>query len=246
MRVEEMTWQEYHEAIAMRIVVLPIGAIDGHGPHLPLSTDTVLANYMTRALEAQKDVLVLPAINYGKKTDPPASGGVFPGAINLRASTFMNVVLDVLQACYRHGGRRFVILNAHMVNVSPAREAADQFIDDAPDARVMVASWWDLVSEESRNAVARETGVGRHEDHHSAMVETSLTMIASPELVRNDRLSDDTAQRRARYFIVPMPDSLKTRAGVVYRASLASPEIGQRLMSEIVANLVTAVTLEMT
>jgi creatinine amidohydrolase len=246
MRAEDLTWREYHTAVATRIVVLPIGAVDAHGPHLPLSTDTILSTYMTRALQSQMDILVLPAVNYGKKTDPPASGGVFPAAISLRPSTFFNVVLDVLRACYRHGGRRFVILNAHMVNVSTAREACDQFIEDAPDARVMVASWWDLVSEDSRNEIARETGVGRHEDHHAAMVETSLTMYAAPNLVRNELLADDSISRRARYLILPVPDDLRTRSGIVYRASRASRSIGERLMTEIVANLVKAVKLEMT
>jgi creatinine amidohydrolase len=109
----------------------------------------------------------------------------------------------------------------------------------------MVASWWDLVSEDSRNAIARETGVGRHEDHHAAMVETSLMMYAAPDAVRSELLADDSIPRRARYLILPVPESLKTRTGVVYRASLATREIGERLMTEIVANLVRSVKLEM-
>jgi creatinine amidohydrolase len=164
---------------------------------------------------------------------------------NLRASTFTNIVLDVLRASYRHGARRFLLLESHKVNLGALREAVDLFIDTAPGARVMAAAWWDVVTEDSRNAIVAETGVGRQDDHHAAMVETSLVMHAAPDLVRRDLLADDSIPRRARYLILPVPDELRTKTGVVYRASAASPAIGERLMAEIVANLVAAVKLEL-
>lgn len=245
MRVAELTWREYQELVARRVLVLPIGAIDGHGPHLPLSTDTVIASYIVDALASHLDVLRLPAIPYGQRTDPPASGGQFPGVTNLRGSTLTDVVLDVLRASYRHGGRRFLILDSHMANTGAVRESVYLFLDAAPEARVMVAAWWDLVSEDTRNAIARETGVGRQDDHHAAMVETSLAMYAAPDLVRHDLIGDDSAPRRARYLVMPTPDALKTRSGVVYRVGRPSLAIGERLMTEIIANLVEAVKLEL-
>ncbi|HUZ54900.1 MAG TPA: creatininase family protein [Streptosporangiaceae bacterium] len=245
MRVEHLTWPEYRDLAAVRIVVLPIGAIDGHGPHLPLSTDTIVSTYLAHSLERHLDVLVLPTVPYGQKTDPPASGGEFPGVTNVRASTLTNVVLDVLRASYRHGARRFLILDSHKANVGAVRESADLFIDGAPGARVMAATWWDLVSEDSRNAIADETGISRQDDHHAAMVETSLMMHIAPDSVRLELLADDSLTRRARYLILPVPDSLKTRTGVVYRASRASPVIGERLVAEIVSNLIDAVKLEL-
>ncbi len=133
-----------------------------------------------------------------------------------------------------------------MANADAVRESVDVFIDGAPGARVMAAAWWDLVTEDSRNAIAAETGVGREVDHHAATVETSLVMHVAPELVRFDLLADDHIPRRARYLIRPVPDSLKTRTGVVYSASQASPAIGERLLKEIVSNLADAVKLELT
>lgn len=245
MRVADLTWPEYRGHVSSGIVVLPVGAIDGHGPHLPLSTDTVISTYLAHALEPHLDVLVLPAIPYGRRTDPPASGGEFPGVTNLRASTLTEVVLDVLRASYRHGGRRFLLLDSHMANIGPVREAVDLFIEGAPGARVMAAAWWDVVSEDTRNAIARETGVGRHDDHHAAMVETSLMMHMAPDLVRHDLVGDDSIARRVRYLVLPVPEALKTRAGTVYRASRASAEIGERLVTEMVSNLVDAVKLEL-
>jgi creatinine amidohydrolase len=105
--------------------------------------------------------------------------------------------------------------------------------------------WWDVTSEETRNEIAAETGVSRKDDHHAGMVETSLVMRIAPNLVRNELLADDSIPRRATYLILPVPESLKTRTGVVYRAGKASPAIGQRLLDEMVSNLVAAVKLEL-
>ena len=245
MRVEDSTWPEYHELVTRGIVVLPIGSIDGHGRHLPLSSDTIISTHLAHRLESHVDALVLPAIPYGLKTDPPASGGEFPGVTNLRASTLTNVVLDVLRASYRHGARRFLILDSHMANLGAVREAIYLFVEGAPDARVMSVMWWDVVSEETRNRIAEETGVSRRDDHHAAMVETSLVMYMAPASVRRDLVGDDSIPRRATYFILPVPESLKTSKGVVYRAGRASPEIGERLVNEMVSNLVDAVKLEL-
>lgn len=245
MRVAKLTWPEYRDLVSTGVVVLPMGAIDGHGPHLPLSTDTIISTYLAHRLESCFDALVLPAVPYGQKTDPPASGGEFPGVTHLRASTLTSVVLDLLRASYRHGARRFLILDSHKANVGPVRESVDLFIEGAPGARVMAATWWDLVSENTRNEIADETGVSRQDDHHAAMVESSLVMYIAPDSVRHDLLADDSIPRRARYLILPVPESLRTRSGVVYRASRASPAIGERLINEIFSNLVDAVKLEL-
>jgi creatinine amidohydrolase len=245
MRVEESTSPDYRDRVEKGIVVLPIGSIDGHGPHLPLSSDTIISTYLAHQLANHVNALVLPAIPFGLKTDPPASGGEFPGAINLRASTLTNVVLDILRACYRDGARRFLILDSHMANLGAVRESLHLFMDHAPGARVMSVMWWDVTSEETRNQIAEETGVGRQYDHHAAMVETSLVMHIAPNLVRNELIADDSIARRATYLILPVPQSLKTKTGVVYRAGKASPKIGERLLNEMVTNLVQAVKLEL-
>lgn len=245
MRVEQLTWVEYRDRVATSVVVLPIGAIDGHGPHLPLSTDTVISEYLARRLEDHADVLLLPALPYSRKTEPPASGGEFTGVTHLRASTLTDAVLDLLRASHRNGARRFLLIDCHKANAGAVREAADLFIDGVRDARVMVVTWWDLVSEDTRNAIAAETGVGRMDDHHAAMVETSLVMHIAPELVREDLLADDPPVRRERYLILPVPDELRTRTGVVYRASRASAEIGARVLEEVTTRLVDAVKIEL-
>jgi creatinine amidohydrolase len=240
--VADCTWVEYSERIRSHIVVLPLGAVEPHGPHLPLSTDTIIAGQLARAVDDQLDGLVLPPIEYGQKTDPVRAGGAFPGVTNLRGSTLTGAVLDILGASYGSGGRRFLLLNAHIANVPVMHEAADMFLSVAPDAVVMAASWWDFASEQTRDQIATQTGVGRDEDHHAALVETSLLMHLSPSSVRADLIADDhPGEQRGRHLVVPLPRSWMTGLGIVYRARGASSEIGKRLFSEIVKNLVDAV-----
>lgn len=244
MRVQDLSWPEYEERIATHLVVLPIGAIEAHGPHLPLSTDTTIATYLADQLDTRMAALVLPPIPYGVKTDSMRAGGTFPGMTNLRASTLTHLVLDVLTASYRHGARRFLILHGHIANLPVVFDAADQLLTQAPDAKVMAAAWWDFAPEDTRNDIAHETGVARSEDNHAAMVETSLMMHIAPDQVREHLLADDTSERRVRYLILPPPEDLTTRFGVIYQATKASRDIGGRLLPEIVDNLIAAVKLE--
>jgi creatinine amidohydrolase len=157
----------------------------------------------------------------------------------------INLILDILRDSYEHGARKFLVLHAHMANLPIAFEAIDLFLREAKDAKVMAASWWDFASEETRNQIAMETSVDRTVDHHAAMVETSLMLYMAPERVKKDLLADDGSVRQARYLVLPTPDDLITKTGVVYNASLASREIGERLTSEIINGLVDAVKLEL-
>lgn len=245
MRIDRISWPTYRDLVASRVLVLPIGAVDAHGPHLPLSTDTVVSSYLANRLEDLLDLLVLPPVPYGLRTAPASGGGEFPGVTNLRGATLTNVVLDILRSSYRHGARRFLILDSHKANAGAVSEAVDCFIESSPNARVMAVAWWDVVSESTRNEIANETGVRREDDHHAAMVETSLMMFIAPQTVDYDSLHDDDSPRRARYFVAPVPDALKTQHGVVYRAGRATRAIGERLMDEIITNLVAAVRLEL-
>ncbi|MGW2572925.1 creatininase family protein [Streptomyces sp. NPDC001537] len=245
MRLQDLTWPEYEEKIARHIVVLPIGALEAHGAHLPLSTDTLISAHLADELDARLPVLLLPPLHYGYRTDPIRAGGDFPGMTDLRASTLTDLVQDILTATYRNGARRFLVLHSHIANVSPVFDAAQRFVDTAPGARVMAASWWDFAPEETRDLIAQETGVPRSEDHHAAMVETSLLLAIDRSQVREALMTDDDSERRARYVVLPVPEALKTKSGVIYRASSASAEIGGRLLPELIDNMVNAVEMEL-
>lgn len=245
MRAAAMSWPEYRDAVASRLVVLPVGALDAHGPHLPLATDTILAEYLADALADRVPLVRLPALPFGRRTEPARGGGRFPGAVDLSPATLSAVATDVLRALHRDGARRVLILDNHMANLDTLRAAATAFVEAAPGARVMVTSWWDHVSEATRNRISAETGVPRELDHHAALVETSLVMCARPELVRAEKLVDEPPVRVVRHFVVPLPDECATAHGVVYRARGATAEIGRVVLTEVLDGLAAAVRTDL-
>ena len=243
--IEELTWKEYSLNVGKCVIVLPVGALDPHGPHMSLDTDTVISHSLAKHLAVQSDVMVLPSIPYGCRSHPVRCGGRFPGATDLRMTTLIDLILDILGSTYEHGGRRFLLLNAHMANVPVMEEAANLFLRNGVDARIMTTSWWDFASEETRDQIARETGVGRSVDHHAGMVESSLMAHLAPKRVRTEHLGDDVCKRRVRYLVLPTPEDLITDSGTVYQASQASAAIGQRLIDEIFRGLSNAVKIEL-
>ncbi|MGW5377266.1 creatininase family protein [Nocardia sp. NPDC003999] len=245
MRAADITWPEYRDSLRDRLCVLPIGGTGAHGPHLPLGTDTIVVTRLAELLGERIPCLVLPPIPYGCRTNPARTGGEFPGNADIRGSTLTALVTEVIAAAYQQGARRFVLLNGHYANGPFIFEACADLTRNAHGARLMTVCWWEMTTEQTRDAIAGESGVTRAEDNHAAVVETSLVMHLSPGSVRADRIVDDVAERPLRYSVLPLPASACTSQGVVYRARGASADIGSRVTEEILANLVREIAVNL-
>ena len=100
-KMKDMTWTEY-AGRKEDILILPIGATEQHGPHLPLCVDTVLAEEFSYRIAGQVDGIVAPALCYGYKSKPFSGGGpLFPGTIDLNGQTLQNLVQDVIDEFVR-------------------------------------------------------------------------------------------------------------------------------------------------
>ncbi len=114
-RLEESTWTEVHGLDRDRLVaILPVGAVEAHGPHLPLSTDRIIAAAMAedgarRLAEHGWLPLLLPAVDY------TAAGFAadFPGTLSLRPETVTALLTDIAAALAHHGLRYLALANAH-------------------------------------------------------------------------------------------------------------------------------------
>ncbi|MGK8488030.1 creatininase family protein [Nocardia asiatica] len=244
-RAGEMTWPEYRDSVADRLCVLPVGGTGAHGPHLPLGTDTIVVTQLADLLCARIPCLVLPAIPYGCRTNPVRTGGQFPGNADIRGATLTALVAEVVAAMYEQGARRFLILNGHYANAPFIFEACADLAPTAPGAQLMTVSWWDMTTERTRDAIARECGVSRADDNHAAIVETSLMMHLAPRSVHADRIVDDSAEQVFRHTVLPLPSSARTKHGVVFRARGATAAIGARVVDEILANLVREIAVNL-
>jgi creatinine amidohydrolase len=231
MLVEHMTWEDYRDQVSQRIIILPVGALEQHGPHLPLNVDVVIPTSLAKMVSEELDTMVLPPIVYGYK--PQGGGELFPGTTSLEGTTLINLTLDILRETYRHGGRRFLVLNGHYENVAFVTEAVQLFLRDADDPRVVILSWWDQVSDEIIDELFAEVGFPGWEMEHAALTETSLMQFFNPDLVRDDRIVDDQSERMPTYAIFPPPDDIIPKSGVYYKATSASQEKGEKLAKQV-------------
>lgn len=252
MLLGDMSWPDFQRDAHNGYAIVPIGAMEPHGPHLPLASDTMISEYfaarLARDLARDLGGFITPPIGYGVATEPYRLGGTFPGVVSVSGTTFMNLVGDVLSSLAANGVRRFVIVNFAIDNVSFLCEAARAFTETAQDAQVMIVAWWDVVGEQFRDDLAAETGVARQNDHHAAMVESSLVMHIAAHAVQPGQLTEagraEREPRRMRYHVYPLPPDATTETGIVYTAERASAAIGRRVADQVADNLEAAVRLE--
>jgi creatinine amidohydrolase len=156
------------------VLLLPVGAVEPHGPHAPLGTDELIsAGMCTRAADRLADdpqvrVLVLPTLNYGVTR----FGAAFPGAVSVSEATLHAVVTDVCGSLTAQGLTRVVVVNNHFepAHVATLRKAT-------ADAGV---AYLDLVR---RRTAERLTDEFRSGACHAGQYETSLVLADRPELV---------------------------------------------------------------
>jgi creatinine amidohydrolase len=117
-RIDLMSWTTYRDRLAEDLAIfLPVGALEQHGPHLPMGCDAILAEAMAARVADALDGLLLPALRYGYKSQARSGGGqLFPGTTSLDGATLTSMVRDILREVARHGARRAVIVNGHVEN----------------------------------------------------------------------------------------------------------------------------------
>lgn len=178
----EVRWQKLtREAIRIHatndpLLIQPIGAIEQHGPHLPIDTDSNTVE--TIAIAAARTVgpeqaLVLPTITWGLSP----YWLPFPGTITLRPETILAIFADIGHSVAAHGFTRMLILNGHGGNGGIIGVAATQLADHGIRATAM--SYWALFGDDLGRLSPGDFGhIG-----HAGQTETSLQLYLQPELV---------------------------------------------------------------
>jgi creatinine amidohydrolase len=179
-RWEELTWYEARDAAAaLNAVIIPVGATEQHGPHLPLSVDTLLGNAVALGVSAVTGVPVVPPLCYGVS----GSHGDFAGTISLRPETMIAVVEDVIDSLYERGIRQFILLNGHIWNNGALDVSAEKLRVRHRDARVRALGYVTMYPGPEVDGHVR---YGRAL-MHANFFETSVMLYLYPGLVRMER-----------------------------------------------------------
>jgi creatinine amidohydrolase len=177
MIIENITSREFSEGLKRtRTVLLPVGATEGHGSHLPLGTDTFQAFDVCVRLAERRPVFVAPALPYGVCR----STADHPGTVGIGTDTLKALVGDVVTALYRQGLRDFVILSGHAGGTHNAAllDAGEALLRNLPEMRIAVVTEYDLAKGEG-GMIIETAG-----DSHAGEIETSRMLATRPQLVK--------------------------------------------------------------
>ncbi|MDR7079755.1 creatinine amidohydrolase [Neobacillus niacini] len=248
--MSEMTWMEVRDAVNSGSgVILPIGATEQHGPHMPLCTDALLSERMAHDVAKETNLIVAPTVCYGFRSRPCTGGGqTFPGTTSVSGSTLTAIIMDVVKEFIRTGFRKIVLFNWHFENSNFIYDAAYNVYEDRkqeyPDLKL-------IIIETPFSELKPETMEYVFEGHfpgwgieHASIFETSVMMYVAPELVDFSKAIDDKAEYYPFYDMLPIPKRITTESGILWKASLATKDKGEVLWKEISQNLIESVNME--
>jgi creatinine amidohydrolase len=229
--LDELSWIDVAAQMARdpRLIV-PVGALEQHGPHLPLGTNVLIARRIAVDLSQEFGVLRAPTIYYGVNV---GTARAYAGTATLRQKTLHRSLNELLASWEGHGITEFILFTAH--RHEPHLDALATLLTRR--ARVRVVSIWDVdVSDLLR---------GQPGPLHGCEAETSLMLYLHPEVVRMERARDFELTPKAfkRYMRGQLPVPPPGGAGVVGRPTLATAEKGEAIYRRIIGAVRTAVFL---
>ena len=203
--LEELTREQARELAPEALVVLPVGAVEQHGPHLPVGTDYFAVEHIARAagaaLAGRVPVLVAPALPFGCSQHHLAFGGT----LSLSTETYYRALRDLAESLIVSGFRRIFILNGHGGNNELIQLVARDLALGHP-AHLAAASYWSIAWDA---LVAARAHNGAGLPGHAGAFETALMLALRPALVREPRPHRDSP-----------PGSDPRGANAPYRAEL--------------------------
>jgi creatinine amidohydrolase len=236
LRLEHLAWPDIAELQKLNggLLLLPLGATEQHGPHLPIAMDTLLAEAVCNAVSATTRVPVLSALRY---TVSQGHTTKWPGTLSLRHETFIATLNDLAAWAAATGWQRLLLINAHFGNDAPARVAVDQIrLRHLGTLQIGLRHVFQLTPDIWR-AYTDDA-----EDLHANRAETSLMLHLHPDLVHLDRLASSDDPDRTTSTVFSHPVSQTSRNGVTGFPSQATAEEGAQLFQQMVAALTDLVT----
>jgi creatinine amidohydrolase len=224
--LEEMSWPEIEAGLKQtRTVILPVGATEEHGPHLPTITDTIQAMEVARAVANKKNVFLAPPLHYGVCRSTRG----FPGTITVSHDALRAFVKDMLISFTDSGFANVMILTGHAGGQHMAAlEEACQMAVEERDFRVSLVSLFDFID---------ASAVQTPHDGHAGDMETSLMMV-----IRNDLVKGKPAEHfpvRPRFLIMKNVRHLMGN-GVMGNPEPATPEKGKAFFEMAVIGVMGA------
>lgn len=222
-----------------RWLFLPVGALEQHGPHLPLYVDTFLADVFCRLLADAVKGVVASAISYGARSLPASGGGSqFPGTVLVPGDILTALYRAVISGYVASGARHIFVLNGHWENEAFLFEALDQCRQQGlfdPDVSIISLSWWSVVKDEDMREIFGDF-LGWNTEH-AAQAETALMLHFAKDQVSLELAVDHLGHVPIGIYGHPLPENLRSASGSLGRSSHATAEMGEKLAAKVVDGL---------
>lgn len=247
--ISELTFVEIGSYLEHRdLAIVPIASTEQHGPHLPLSTDSITAHEISRQVSDLAGVLHTPTVWTGYSPQHMHKPGEGRGTITLRSSTFLALIEDIGRSLIHHGFNRLVFVNGHGSNVKVLDPVLRKLRYDTGALIVLVKPYAErymgLIGDLMENPPEETPG------WHASELETSQDMAVRPDLVHMDRAADTRAHipeflpeafrkndgapdvefEGHTYFTFPMDHHEFIESGVIGNPLRATPEKGREAL----------------
>ena len=240
----DCTFPEVQEYLkTQKTIIIPYALSEQHGAHLPLDVDVRNAEFISRKMAEKLDCLIAPTLNY------TFSGGMLPGTINVKPTTFCNLVGEIIESLFLQGFRNFVIIPGHggsesLMQLKESLRILKWLNPSLADAMILLTQIWDFSPTWFK--------MFDEKDYHAAKAETSLMLYWCPEVVRLDkfvmdepdiaeqlRQDPDSYQLRQSFTnlaqeIVQTSQRKDVKIGVMGYPEQACAEIGRQIESECI------------
>ncbi|MDE2946215.1 MAG: creatininase family protein [Chloroflexota bacterium] len=210
--LDEMTGPEVEAALRETdVLLLPVGATEAHGPHLPLGTDSFEARENCRRAAIRLEalgcpVIIGPVIPFGTSSFHLG----FAGTISLSSQTMIRLLKEVCLSLYETGFRKFALVHGHDGNLPVMMVAAQELVDSTADAQAMVLNWLTPLSK-----VYHRIQTSSKQEGHGGEGETARILVTHPELVH--------LEHSIKHHVPPEdmrkiqgPEHIKTGGGIFY------------------------------
>lgn len=253
-------YMERMDAFTYRKLVLegaigfvPVGSMEQHGAHMPMSVDRIIAERMAAEVAERVGGVVTAPLTYGYKSQQHSGGG-FPhiGTISLDGNTLICAIRDITRDLAEDGIRKIVFMNGHYENYQFIYEGVDLALRDLraqgiTNMRTMLAAYWDFIDDATINRLYPGGFTGWAYEHGGTL-ETSLMLLWEPDLVNMDRVTPDLYKNlpavQPSYDLLPIVPKYTPPSGCLSHPGLASREKGEILRDACVRNMVAAIKKE--
>lgn len=214
------------------VAILPIGATEQHGHHLPLGVDIYLAEGVSKRICEKTGALLLPTLPFGYSW----VWRDIPGTVSLQQHHVEAVIKDVAHSVHRYGVKTLIIVNGHDANNASMKYATRELVDEL-DMKVVYLFYPDLASVMNEHCESKPW----HGMIHACEMETSLMLALKPELVDMSKAVREYPEKPALYGRSTISLGELSKSGVYGDATLATREKGEKLLDSFVGKMVELV-----